>query len=77
MKQRISSSPTESLKDIHPFPVTTEQVKKVLDGGIVQVNPNGIDTFLLGLPIKTEMGTKAMFVEPSHLLPPLFSSSLF
>ncbi|WP_068500840.1 sensor histidine kinase [Paenibacillus kribbensis] len=46
----------------HAFPVTTEQVKKVLDGGRVQAN--GIDTIFLGLPIKTEMGTRAMFVEP-------------
>ncbi|MFC9708566.1 sensor histidine kinase [Paenibacillus sp. NPDC056933] len=46
----------------HPFLVTTEQVKKVLDGGRIQIN--GIDTIFLGLPIKTEMGRKAMFVEP-------------
>lgn len=46
----------------HAFPVTTEQVKKVLDRGRVQVN--GIDTIFLGLPIKTEMGTRAMFTEP-------------
>ncbi|MEC0180531.1 HAMP domain-containing sensor histidine kinase [Paenibacillus peoriae] len=44
------------------FPVTMEQVKKVLDGGRVQVN--GFDTIFLGLPLKTEMGTRAMFVEP-------------
>lgn len=50
------------LKGQHPFLVTTEQVKKVLDGERVQVN--GIDTIFLGLPIKTEMGSKAMFVEP-------------
>lgn len=46
----------------HPFPVTTEQVKKVLDGGRIQIN--GYDTIFLGLPIKTEIGSKAMFVEP-------------
>ncbi|WP_091016508.1 MULTISPECIES: sensor histidine kinase [Paenibacillus] len=50
------------LKEQHPFPVTTEQVKKVLDGERLQVN--GIDTIFLGLPIKTEMGSIAMFVEP-------------
>ncbi|MBD8521121.1 sensor histidine kinase [Lysinibacillus fusiformis] len=50
------------LKGQNPFLVTTEQVKKVLDGGRVQVN--GIDTIFLGLPIKTEMGSKAVFVEP-------------
>jgi len=43
--------------------VTNEQLKKVLDGGVVQDNPNGIASVLLGLPVKTEMGTKAMFLE--------------
>ena len=47
----------------NPAPVTMEQVKKVLDGGVVQVTPKGIATVLLGLPLKTEMGTKAMFLE--------------
>ncbi|MGO4527875.1 sensor histidine kinase [Paenibacillus sp. 2TAF8] len=45
-----------------PFLVTTEQVRKVLDGGRIQIN--GIDTIFLGLPIKTPIGSKAMFVEP-------------
>lgn len=44
-------------------PVTSEQLKKVLDGGVVQDTTNGIATVLLGLPLKTEMGTKAMFLE--------------
>ncbi|WP_440119333.1 sensor histidine kinase [Paenibacillus sp. QZ-Y1] len=43
--------------------VSTEQLKKVISGGVVQDTPNGIATVLLGLPIKTEMGTKAMFLE--------------
>ncbi|QUG41927.1 HAMP domain-containing histidine kinase [Psychrobacillus sp. INOP01] len=51
-----------------PAPVTMEQLKKVLDGGVVQDTPNGIATVLLGLPLKTEMGTKAMFLET--LAPP-------
>lgn len=51
-----------------PAPVTMEQLKKVLDGGVVQATPNGIATVLLGLPLKTEMGTKAMFLET--LAPP-------
>ncbi|MCR8658579.1 sensor histidine kinase [Paenibacillus endoradicis] len=46
-----------------PAAVTKEQVKKVLNGGVVQDTPNGIATVLLGLPLKTEMGTKAMFLE--------------
>ncbi|WP_390581089.1 sensor histidine kinase [Paenibacillus illinoisensis] len=51
--------------------VTKEQLKKVIDGGVVQDTPNGIATVLLGLPIKTEMGTKAMFLET--LAPPAAS----
>ncbi|KOY14903.1 sensor histidine kinase [Paenibacillus xylanivorans] len=43
--------------------VSMEQLKKVLNGGVVQDTPKGIATVLLGLPIKTEMGTKAMFLE--------------
>ncbi|WP_239619209.1 sensor histidine kinase [Cohnella mopanensis] len=53
-----------ALKDQHVFMVTKEQVKEVLDGEVVQVKTNGIDPILLGLPLTTEMGTKAMFVEP-------------
>ncbi|GGA14515.1 two-component sensor histidine kinase [Paenibacillus marchantiophytorum] len=48
--------------------VTMEQLKKVIDGGVVQETPNGIASVLLGLPLKTEMGTKAMFLET--LAPP-------
>ncbi|MGO4729302.1 sensor histidine kinase [Paenibacillus sp. 2KB_22] len=48
--------------------VSMEQLKKVLNGGVVQDTPKGIATVLLGLPIKTEMGTKAMFLET--LAPP-------
>lgn len=51
-----------------PATVTTEQLKKVIDGGVVQDTPNGIASVLLGLPLKTEMGTKAMFLET--LAPP-------
>ncbi|UKS29671.1 HAMP domain-containing histidine kinase [Paenibacillus sp. HWE-109] len=51
-----------------PVMVTMEQLKKVIDGGVVQETPNGIATVLLGLPLKTEMGTKAMFLET--LAPP-------
>jgi signal transduction histidine kinase len=52
----------------HVATVTMEQVKKVLDGEVVRVNTDGISSILLGLPLKTERGTKAMFVEP--LAPP-------
>lgn len=51
-----------------PANVTMEQLKKVLDGGVVQDSPRGVATVLLGLPLKTEMGTKAMFLE--MLAPP-------
>ncbi|MEK4092538.1 sensor histidine kinase [Viridibacillus sp. FSL H8-0110] len=57
-----------SLNGHNPVTVTNEQLKEVLDGKVVQVNPNGVASFFLGLPLKTEMGTKAMFVEP--LAPP-------
>ncbi len=47
-----------------PANVTMEHVNKVLAGEIVQVNPSGISTTLLGLPFTTDEGTKAMFIEP-------------
>ncbi|BBH24875.1 hypothetical protein Back11_62200 [Paenibacillus baekrokdamisoli] len=52
-----------ALNGHNPTTVTMEQVKKVLDGEVVQVNPTGVATVLLGLPLTTDMGTKAMFVE--------------
>ncbi|MFS0838778.1 sensor histidine kinase [Paenibacillus sp. 1P03SA] len=51
-----------------PAVVTKEQLKKVIDGGAVQGTPNGIASVLLGLPLQTETGTKAMFLET--LAPP-------
>ncbi|MBU5346216.1 sensor histidine kinase [Paenibacillus lautus] len=51
-----------------PATVRMEQVKKVLNGGVVQDTSNGIASILLGLPLKTEVGTKAMFLE--MLAPP-------
>lgn len=56
-----------------PVTVTREQLKKVLGGEAVQVKPSIGSSNLLGLPLKTEMGTKAMFVEP--LVPPTLSST--
>ncbi|MHA6528862.1 sensor histidine kinase [Paenibacillus sp. BAC0078] len=52
-----------ALKGHNPGTVTKEQITEVLGGGVVQVKTNGIKPLLLGLPLKTEMGTKAMFVE--------------
>ncbi|WMT43091.1 ATP-binding protein [Paenibacillus sp. D2_2] len=46
-----------------PASVTMDQVKKVLGGEIVRVNASTVSPNLLGLPLKTEMGMKAMFVE--------------
>ncbi|NMI03739.1 HAMP domain-containing histidine kinase [Paenibacillus sp. SZ31] len=48
--------------------VTSEQLKKVLDGGVVQETTSGIATGFLGLPLKTETGTKGIFLET--LAPP-------
>lgn len=48
--------------------VTMEQIKNVLAGGLVQVNSNGVSAILLGMPLQTEDGVKAMFVDP--LTPP-------
>ncbi|ETT30747.1 HAMP domain-containing sensor histidine kinase [Paenibacillus sp. FSL P4-0338] len=44
--------------------VTEAQVQQVLAGGIVQVNPTGISTSLLGLQLTTDTEKKALFVEP-------------
>ena len=52
-----------ALGDHDPASVTAEQIRKVLDNGIIQVKTNGIAPLLLGLPLATETGTKAMFVE--------------
>ncbi|WP_211746174.1 HAMP domain-containing sensor histidine kinase [Paenibacillus sp. Marseille-Q4541] len=52
-----------SLKGKDPSVVTMEQVKKVLGGEISQTRTNGIDPIVLGLPMQTEKGAKAMFVE--------------
>lgn len=46
-----------------PASVTMDQVKKVVGGEIVRVNASTVSPNLLGLPLKTEMGMKAMFVE--------------
>lgn len=62
-----------ALKGHNPGTVTKEQLTEVLGGGVVQVKTNGINPLLLGLPLKTEMGTKAMFVEQR---PPSSSSFL-
>ncbi|MFF2015809.1 sensor histidine kinase [Paenibacillus sp. NPDC058177] len=47
----------------NPVTVTREQVKKVLHGEVIQLHFFGATTNLLGMPLKTEMGTKALFVE--------------
>lgn len=43
--------------------VTKEEVDEVLAGEVVQVPTNGINPIRLGMPLNTEVGTKAMFVE--------------
>ncbi|MFF2888559.1 sensor histidine kinase [Paenibacillus sp. NPDC057967] len=44
--------------------VTTEQISQVLAGEVLQISSKGIVPVLLGMPLHTETGTKAMFVEP-------------
>ncbi|MFM9278191.1 sensor histidine kinase [Paenibacillus jiagnxiensis] len=56
-----------ALNGHNPATVTMEQVKKVLDGEVVKINPIDATANLLGMPLTTEMGTKAMFVEPIGL----------
>lgn len=46
-----------------PLNVTNEQIEVVLKGETVQTRTDGIDPILIGLPLKTEIGTKALFVE--------------
>jgi signal transduction histidine kinase len=47
-----------------PAAITAEQIEKVLAGGVVQLDPTKSSTSLLGLPLRLETGTKALFVEP-------------
>ncbi|MNB84591.1 Sensor protein kinase WalK [compost metagenome] len=46
-----------------PVPVTMEEIKKVLAGEVYQPHNRNISALLLGLQLRTEDGTKAMFVE--------------
>lgn len=53
-----------SLDGKSPSSVTAEQVSQVRHGGTVQVNLGGVTPALLGLPLKTDAGIRALFVEP-------------
>lgn len=44
--------------------VTMEEVEEVLAGEVVQVPTNGVNPIRLGIPLNTEEGTKAMFIDP-------------
>lgn len=44
--------------------VTPEQISRVLAGEVLQISSQGIVPVLMGMPLHTEAGTKAMFVEP-------------
>lgn len=44
--------------------VTMEHIKEVLNGKVIAVQASLSETNFLGMPIKTETGTKAMFIEP-------------
>ncbi|WP_342555912.1 HAMP domain-containing sensor histidine kinase [Paenibacillus sp. FSL R7-0652] len=50
-------------KGHEPISVTQEQVQKVLEGTVLELTPNGLGTVLLGLPVQTASGTRAMFLE--------------
>lgn len=49
--------------DHKPISVTKEQLQNVLEGAVVEATPNGLGTVLLGLPVRTAEGTRAMFLE--------------
>ncbi len=55
-----------------PLNVTTEQIEDVLSGEVVQTRTDGIAPILIGLPLKTDIGTKAMFVEQNASASSLF-----
>lgn len=57
-------------------PVTIEQVQAVLDGEVIQVIPSGISSILVGIPLTTEMGTRAMFIQTIALPSTSFSIKL-
>ncbi|KPN95419.1 cell wall metabolism sensor histidine kinase WalK [Lysinibacillus sp. ZYM-1] len=64
------------LHDEQLAPVTMAQVQTVLDGEVIQVNPGGVSSILLGIPLTTEMGTKAMFIQTISLPSISFSIKL-
>ncbi|QTB20877.1 HAMP domain-containing histidine kinase [Lysinibacillus sphaericus] len=55
--------------------VTKKQVRDVLEGKVVQVNPN-VSSGLVGMPLKTDKGTKAMFIEPKAVSSVSFALTL-
>lgn len=55
--------------------VTKEQVRDVLDGKVVQVNPS-VSSGLVGMPLTTDKGTKAMFIEPKAVSSVSFALTL-
>ncbi|MBB6670081.1 sensor histidine kinase [Cohnella nanjingensis] len=46
--------------------VTPEQVKRVLGGEVYRDLPKSTAPFFVGVPLRTEHGTKAMFVQPIY-----------
>ncbi|GAA3401174.1 HAMP domain-containing sensor histidine kinase [Paenibacillus hodogayensis] len=44
--------------------VTPEQISQVLAGEVLQISSKGLVPVLLGMPLHTDTGMKAMFVEP-------------
>ncbi|WP_141503089.1 sensor histidine kinase [Paenibacillus luteus] len=52
-----------SLKGQNPTILSMADVKKILAGEVIQVNPSITSQSLLGLSMKTESGTKALIIE--------------
>lgn len=52
-----------SLQGQKPTILSMADVKKVLAGEVIQVDPSITSQSLLGLPMRTESGTKALFIE--------------
>jgi len=52
-------------------PVNLDQINKVLAGETIQLNTNSLTPISIGMPLKTEKGTRAMFIE--QLAPPSYS----
>ncbi|GKU78836.1 cell wall metabolism sensor histidine kinase WalK [Paenibacillus sp. L3-i20] len=53
-----------AIKGDKPSEVTMENITKAINGEIVQLDPKGLASLLIGLPLGTEAERKAIFVQP-------------